>query len=334
MDTQKNKNAEKIKEFFIYFKDKCPKKVLQGKHPLDDNRKCKRCGLVSNSEWKLTKDGINYYKLHISKYEKMEIRRKIQDILNKITNENFDILSKNLISVLREEIETPTQIHEASKQLFNKILTDTQYIPMYVSLCSELTTIIVKDSFKDSPKSRKKCETFSFIDEMIILSHDEYKKHFDIILASGKLSDIEKIRMINNIKFVAHLCCKNLLHANIIHSSIKKMLEIVKNNITLQPDEIIEMLCTLLTISGEKMYIEFDKVKIDGYFNNLNEIKSSQTKRIQFIIMDLCDLYRKWKIPPKKINSYENLLNSSRTYGAAFGKSYSYRKTVRFSKWK
>ena len=133
---EKIEKIEKIEEFFTYFKNRCPKTPLLSKHRIDDKRKCKKCYLVSNSEWKLTKDGINYYKIHVSIYEKTKNKKELSNILNKMSNENFDRQSIILINIFKEEIKTSLQIKESTKQLFTKILSDKQYIPLYVLLCS------------------------------------------------------------------------------------------------------------------------------------------------------------------------------------------------------
>ena len=54
-----------------------------------------------------------------------------------MSNENFDRQSIILIDIFKEEVKTPLQIQESTKQLFTKILSDKQYIPLYVLLCSD-----------------------------------------------------------------------------------------------------------------------------------------------------------------------------------------------------
>ena len=301
-------NEKKIEEFFIYFKNKCPKTPLLSKHRIDDKRKCKKCYLVSNSEWKLTKDGINYYKIHVSMYEKTKIKKELSNILNKMSNENFDRQSIILINIFKEEVKTPLQIQESTKQLFTKILSDKQYIPLYVLLCSNLTKIIIKvdsntymqNNIKkcmqnNIKKTRNKYNTFSFINEIINLSQKEYVLYIDIL--KNKLlknNNINKNHMNNNIEFIGHLYCFNILHSNIIHNNIRNLLDFSKN-ITNSSDDLIEIICKFLTICGEKLYISYDIKKIDNYFDEITKIIPIQSKRTQFIFMDLIDLYKKWK---------------------------------------
>jgi len=330
-DNQK-RNQERVDGFFRHFKDKCPKKVLQGKHSLDDERKCKKCGLVSNSNWKLTQDGIEFYELYVYTYEKTEIRKKICQILNKISHKNFDLLSKDLIKILKKEIETPTQIHEASKQLFEKILLEKQFIPMYASLCLELTNIIVKGdkNIENIKNSRKKYEMFSFIDELIHLIQKEHDEFIKKILNHMEISDISKKRIINNTELIGEMYIKKLIHVSIIQKNIKKILNCLSKNINadnpIMTEELIEILCKILTVSGENMYIEFDRSKIDQYFQIIDIIKPYQNQRMKFIIMDVEDLYKKWKTPviEAKLDSILNK-RSSRINKAnrIFDRSYS-----------
>ena len=375
MSIDQNKKTEKINGFFKYFKEKCPKRVL-GKHSLDDERICKRCKLVSNSNWKLTRDGIKYYELYVSIYEKNEIKRKIMEVLNKISNKNFNYVSKDLIYILKKEVETSIQINEATKQLFNKIIIEKQFISMYVSLCSELTNIIIKGEPDDRPsktyrkveddeeklfvvrraavsdadfdskfraqssfkngepcagripqcarKCRNKYEKITFIKELIKLSQKEYDMIINKILDNKPLFDIEKIRMVNNVEFIGTMYCNNLLHINIIHININKILKILIDNIDsskpIKTDDLVTLLCKFLTVTGRKMYKEYNKIKIDEYFDKINKIKPYQAKRLQYTILDTIDEYKKWK---KKVSIYKIKIKSSNYKYKKKSKKYS-----------
>lgn len=323
-----NPDKEKVNDLFLYFKDKCPVGPLF-RHSLDKDRKCKKCGIVSNSEWKLTKNGINYYNDHVSSYEKIEIRKKIRGIFNKISLDNFDSLSEDLIKLINN-IKTKTQVKEAAKQLFDQILSEKKFISTYASLCLKLTKIVIKgDPIQDmnifsTTKNiclRKKYEKLSFIGELVTLAENEFNKYIDCILTNKKLMVYEKIRMINNMELIGELFLKKLIHTNIIHSSIKTMLEIIEKNSdtnnlsSIAIDDIVDSLCKLITVSGEKLDTYLDRYVIDMYFVRLDKIKLFRCRRSQFIIMDIMDLRNNlWRIK----NMSSKMIKTNKKFNNAY----------------
>jgi len=72
------------------------------------------------------------------------IRRKIQDILNKIVEDTFDLLSKDLIQVIKK-VENKTQLTESISLLLNKGLIETNYMVLYASVCCKLANLNIHD---------------------------------------------------------------------------------------------------------------------------------------------------------------------------------------------
>ncbi len=269
-----------IQEFFKYFKSKCPKYL---RHKFDNDRKCTMCGMVAMASWQLTTAGREYYNTHSPIFERDEIRRKILNIMNIISHQNFDKLSKQIIEVISKDVHNQIQLHESAKQIFNKLLMEPKFIPTYASLCSSLSNISVKTAACDNNK-RQKYKRCSFKREILNISMEEYTKQLEKLYV-GELSSMGKSRMINTIYFVGELYKKHVIHANIIHRFIQETLESKHYN------EKIEALCKMLSVSGKKLDSAHYSKYVNQYFDKFIEIKNNIGDfRMQALMLDVIDL--------------------------------------------
>ena len=81
---------------------------------------CIKCGYCSSEEWKYSNAGYEFYKLYFGTYDKIMIRKEIQGILNKIVEETFDLLSQDLIRIIKK-VESHLQLIEAVTLLYTKL---------------------------------------------------------------------------------------------------------------------------------------------------------------------------------------------------------------------
>ncbi len=79
-----------FKQFFSFYRTKCPRILNHKRDKLTG--KCFKCGHQENEGWKYSKSGFEFYKTNFKAYDKILIRRKIQNILNKIVENTFDLL--------------------------------------------------------------------------------------------------------------------------------------------------------------------------------------------------------------------------------------------------
>lgn len=283
--------STKMLEFFDYYKTKCPKHF---KHKFDKNRICERCGMVYMSEWRLTNEGKLYYQKHSLKYEKEKIRKKILCTLNKITNDNFGVISEELVKIVLQDVGTQGELHEVVEQIFNKIVLEPNYMPMYVDLCFRLSNISVKGEVyvNEKPNGNKRqryCRYF-FKKELLDIVMHEYKNRLTESI-NGEISSAKKKKMVNSIHLIGELYIVGMVNPSIIHHYIQDTLHMEPPS-----DESLEALCKMITISGKKMEDSQYSKYLDTYLHRFSQIKDTKKGRLKCIMMDVIDLRKKnWK---------------------------------------
>lgn len=234
---------------------------------------------IIKNRWKQTKTN-----------DKIELlTKRINSILNKLTENNFNVLIKKLETtkiVSYEMLETTATI------IFNKFITDHFFHNMYSKMIESLSNKPLYFSKDD--------KIYSFRELLINLSQKEYEK----------ISNINKTRKIGNIILIGEMYNHNLIAHKVIEIVLNKLFD----NITIDN---IECICKLLTICGKS--IEKNN-KLMEYMEKLNKImKSNVESRIKFYIMDLIDLHNNnWiknikttKIIQKNVNilTYDELFS-------------------------
>ena len=285
----------KRQEFFNYYKTKCPKHF---KHKFNKNRICERCEMVSMAEWQLTNEGRCYYNTHSSKYEKEKIRKKILGTLNKITNDNFKIISEELVKIVLHDVNTQIQLHEVVVQIFNKIILEPNYMTMYVDLCSRLSNVSVKGEVNQNNRiiKRQRYYRCSFKKELLDIVMHEYKNQLKESIA-GEMSSVMKKKMVNSIYLIGELYVAGIVNFGIIHRYIQNTLYMNPSS-----DESLEALCKMISISGKKMDNSNHSRNLDNYLYKFDQIKNTKNGRMKFIMIDVIDLRKQnWvkKKPPQ-----------------------------------
>jgi len=282
----------KRQEFFDYYKTKCPKHF---KHKFNKNRICERCGMVSMAEWQLTNEGRCYYNTHSSKYEKVKIRKKILCTLNKITNDNFKIISEELVEIVLRNVNTQVQLREVVIQIFNKIVVEPNYMIMYVDLCSRLSNVSVKGEVNQNNRvvKRQRYYRHSFKKELLDIVMHEYKDQLKESI-SGEMSSMGKKKMVNSIHLIGELYVVGIVNFGIIHRYIQ-------NTLYMNPcsDESLEALCKMISISGHKMDNSNHSKHLDDYLNKFDQIKNTKKWKNE-IYYDGCHRFKKTKLGEKE----------------------------------
>ena len=304
---------EKIKNFFTYFKNNCPEKII-GKHLLDDKRVCIKCDIKSNSSFILSRKGLKYYEKYLEKYEKIYIEKEIIVIFNKIViekdkkfygnNKKNDNIKKEFTNFIINEIKSQNQINIIINKIFNNIISENTYVHIYASFCSELSNFNIKGEkySNDVVKSynQHRYKKISFKNNLIKISMEKNYKLLNIIIKEKRNNNnIYSIKrhFINSTLFIGELFNYDMIHINLLDYYIGNLINLyLKNEHEVIVDEIIVSVCNILTLCGSKLNSNIYINRLNYYFNLLSTIKKSCNTRIKYLIMDLEDLKKcNWK---------------------------------------
>ena len=183
--------------------------------------KCFKCGHQQSEEWKYSESGAKFYKMYFKEYDKILIRRKIQDILNKIVEDTFDLLSKDLIQVIKK-VENKTQLTESISLLLNKGLIETNYMVLYASVCCKLANLNIHDEGTEYTFQTELLNLFHLITDIFPCSDREKQKYLRAVQFSGYISQkndyfrtftnnlIDTMLKFDDVEFAAEGLCKIL----------------------------------------------------------------------------------------------------------------------------
>ena len=244
-----------FKHFFFFYDPNCQRRLNHRRDKL--TTKCFKCGHQQSEEWKYSESGAKFYKMYFKEYDKILIRRKIQDILNKIVEDTFDLLSKDLIQVIKK-VETQTQLVEAISLLLNKGLIEPNYMVLYASVCSKLSNLSIHEGGIE----------YIFQTELLNL----FRKITNIF----PCSDREKQKYLRTVQFAGYISQKIYYFRSFTNNLIDTMLKFD------DVDLAVEGLCKILPLISTKKSTFLDQF---DHFCNLKP----KTPRINFLMMDALD---------------------------------------------
>jgi hypothetical protein len=206
----------------------------------------------------------------MSKDDVEETTRQVASILNKITSEKYDILSKQLFSINienRETLENCVNIFYKNVLVFlNRI-----HIPMYVRLCKDIS-------------SNMDCGN-EFIKNVLNKCQTKFQKS----VGNPYMRD----EGINNAIFLSELHIQGILDQKKICLVLRKYLS---NPIPELSD--IETAISIISIVGKRMDVANMRGFMDGMFGKLRTLSKSDYVRMRekFMIKDVIKLrINRWK---------------------------------------
>lgn len=241
--------------------------------------------------------------------------RRVRGILNKITPETFDTLSRQLLDV---GIDNERVLQDIILVLFEKALKEPHFSSLYAEVCLVLSK---HGPNFEHPDLRGRTETTSFLKLLLSNCQREFENRVQhcATLAEGKKDGftpeeeiefhVARQKMLGNIKFVGELGKLDLVSEKILHSCILQLLSRVRSPF---PED-LECLCGLLATTGRRLDHERAKSHMDAYFARIGEIMQQPLpSRIRFMLQDTIELRKnKWvprmaKEGPKKIQDIRN----------------------------
>jgi hypothetical protein len=234
---------------------------------------------------------LSEYLANTSEDRQDVIFRRVRGILNKITPETFDKLSKDLVNV---GLDSPRTLRGLIYLLFDKALKDLKYSSLYAKLCQKLS--------EKSPNFEKEPGPNTFCKFLISKCEDEFerrRKATEDFECKKELTDeefeqkaIAKQKMLGNIKFICELGKKRLLQEEILHECIRGLLSRKKERPLQDQAQDLECLCQIMRTIGSLLDIETSRNLMNQYFERIDMYsrKPELPSRIRFMLRDVIDL--------------------------------------------
>ena len=246
----------RFNSFFAFYISKCPR-ILNHRRKDTGRGPCIKCGHFSSEEWKYSDAGYEFYKLFFGEYDKIMIRKEMQGILNKIVEDTFDLLSQDLIQVIKK-VESRLQLSEAVALLYTKALIEPNYMELYASVCTKLTNVSIQDRGK----------IYTFETELQNLLYNA--------TTSLPLNDRDKKKFLRTIEFTGYLYQKKFKVVSFVNILIDRIFKFTDS------DFVGEGLCKILPFVATK------NSKFLTQLRHFSQIKPN-TARIKFLMMDALD---------------------------------------------
>ncbi|CAH2300954.1 eukaryotic translation initiation factor 4 gamma 1 isoform X1 [Pelobates cultripes] len=235
-----------------------------------------------------------------------ELVRKVRSILNKITPQTFQHLTKQVKDL---SIHTEYQLKGVVEVIFEKAVAEPHFAVVYASMCNWLMMLEVPT--EDNPE-----ESITFRRLLIRLCQKEFErvengnekteklqKELDAAtsprekaLLKDELSDAcnkARRRYQGNITFIGELFKLKFLSEDTMKDCLMKLLN--RNS-----EESIECICILLTTIGKSL--ENGQCRLDNYISKIDIfIKNQKTSsRIRFMVQDVMELRKNNWVPRHK----------------------------------
>ncbi|KAI1346885.1 hypothetical protein F5Y01DRAFT_261721 [Xylaria sp. FL0043] len=266
------------------------------------------------------------------------VQRKVKAALNKMTPENFDRISDQILEIAaqsKEETDGRT-LRQVIQLTFEKATDEAHWASMYAKFCKKMLETMSPDIRDESIKDRNGNVVNGgalFRKYLLNRCQEEFERGWKLQLpepkegedkkaaAAALLSDeyyqaaAAKRRGLGLVQFIGELYKLGMLTERIMHECVRKLVDY--SGI---PDEAeVESLCKLLrTIGGNLDAAEKGKPMMDAYFQRIQSMIElpGLPSRLQFMLMDVVDL-RKANWVSKEANKGPKTLEEVRAEAEA-----------------
>lgn len=239
------------------------------------------------------------------------VQRKVKAALNKMTPENFDRISEQILTIAAQskDEQDGRTLRQVIQLTFEKATDEAHWASMYAKFCKRMLETMSPE-IRDVTILDKNGNVVSggalFRKYLLNRCQEEFERGWQVDLPQPKegeskeaalLSDeyyiaaAAKRRGLGLVQFIGELYKLGMLTERIMHECVRKLLDF--NGI---PDEAeIESLSKLLrTIGGNLDATEKGRPMMDAYFGRIQTIVDMPDlpSRLKFMLMDVVDLRR------------------------------------------
>jgi len=214
------------------------------------------------------------------------VERSLKSLLNKLTLEKFDDISRQLLQV---PMKSTQHVEILIREIFEKAITQHHFIEMYSNLCSLVHEHFQKCPVTDDPK-------FNFKRLLLDECQASFERNLKPPVDFKKISDAEertlaefkyKNRRLGNVKFIGALLQRKMLASKVLIAILEELIQD-------SSDESLESVATLLSAAGPLFdYRDWTYyVALNGYFTQVKNIisKPACTARSRCLLKNVLDL--------------------------------------------
>jgi translation initiation factor 4G len=236
--------------------------------------------------------------------EQAAIIRQILSLLNKISLDKFDQLSKQCVDIIAT-CPVVSMLREVIKIIFDKALAEKYFANMYARLCMTLGHDLPKFQELIIESGEEKLQETTFKRILLNQCQDEFEKGtatMDVTSETPGEHELlvmqQKMRMLGNIKFIGELYKQKMIGERIMHMCVTHLL---REHVPTEED--LQAVCDLLTTIGKKLDHDMAKQHNQMYFDRLVFLSTNNTlaSRCRFMCLDLLELRKnRWEPRTKK----------------------------------
>jgi translation initiation factor 4G len=276
-------------DFIISLKDifhECPfSKQIKVNKSIKNNNRLSRWGrnepiLFSEPLIK----GENAWTPFKSEDENKIILKTVVGILNKLSKDNFTLLSEKMFAI---DINNQPLAKSVIEHIFQKAINEPHFGEVYSKLCKSLSK---KNYCNDND------ETINFKREILTQCQKEFEKEVSNSSDPIVIMTLKK-KSLGNIKFVGELFKKDMISDTIMFQCINKLLANINNTKGREKEENIECICKLISTVGEELDVMKYKTNFTYCINQMTIVSKDKSNdfRSRFLIIDVLDLRKnKW----------------------------------------
>ena len=172
---------------------------------------------------------------------------QVRGILNKLTPENFQKLSDELLKI---DLNTKVILQGVIHLLFEKALDEPKYSSMYAQLCKRLSIDAPNFDSQDNPST--------FLNLLLNVCRDRFLnrssvKHYSHDTDDEEKKHIAKQKMLGNVKFIGELSKLDMLSNARLHRCVQQLLDKNRSSTIKDRCEDMECLSQLIRTCGKDL---------------------------------------------------------------------------------
>ncbi|KAI6106531.1 armadillo-type protein [Pisolithus croceorrhizus] len=265
------------------------------------------------------------------------VGRKVRSLLNKLTMENFDSISDQIVTWvnLSEKEKDARTLFRVVKLIFEKAINEADWNEICARLCRKIMEMIspkVQDEHIWNSEGKPFTGGQLFRIHLLIRCQEDFEhrwvaKETTACAAAAKASDGEAVKATNErkgnksepcadecyaaqkakrqclglTKFICELFRRQMLTERIVHECVKKLL----GNVEVPEEQEIKSLCQLLKTVGQLLDVPKARACMDLYFQGMRNLCESPNvcPRMRFMLLDVIELRdQKWQ-PRNVVNA-------------------------------
>ena len=240
------------------------------------------------------------------------VQRKVKAALNKMTPENFERISDQVLTIAaqsKSESDGRT-LRQVIQLVFEKATDEAHWAPMYAQFCFKMLSTMsaeIKDEGIKDKNGNVVAGGNLFRKYLLNRCQEEFEKGWKINLPGKKEGESEEAVMLSDeyyiaaaakrrglglVRFIGELFKLGMLTERIMHECVKKLLDFEG----LPEEAEVESLSSLLRTIGKQLDSPESKAapRMDAYFERIIQTMNlpDLPSRLRFMLLDIVDLRR------------------------------------------